>query len=149
MDGEIQIAAQFLREPFPTVQDTITNALLIERVEERAKEIGLAVFALGQWVNRRGLGAFGLFSRDTLQLRYERHVSRLSTSHIIDFVALSTPSAFWSAVGRVPKSSFFFSNCAMTRSTISGNVVFGRKLVRSSSLSRQGTRRGMSSKPGS
>ena len=37
----------------------------------------------------------------------------------------------------------------MTRSTISGNGVRGRKPVSDSNLSTQGTRRNMSSKPGS
>jgi hypothetical protein len=71
MNCEIQVAGWFLWEPFPTVQDTITNALLIERMEERAQEIGLAAFALGKRVNRRGSGGFGLFSSDTLRLLYD------------------------------------------------------------------------------
>src|SRR5713226_646925 len=46
-------------------------------------------------------------------------------------------------------SSRFFSKYATTRSTISGSVVFGRKPVSASNFSSDGTRRCMSSNPGS
>jgi len=46
-------------------------------------------------------------------------------------------------------SSRFFSKYATTRSTISGSIVLGRKPVSASNFSSDGTRRCMSSNPGS
>ncbi len=60
-------------------------------------------------------------------------------------------SAAVAASRRVRTKSLFLlgSRCSATRSMISGKVVFGRKFASFSSFSKDGTRRSMSSKPGS